>query len=243
MATGDFLDLAREACFASRRDPDDADDLARAKRHVNDALNAVYGDDIEFDFLQFDGQITTVAGANVYLAGSIASALGVSGDVTVLDVTMDEPGYGGVLDMLDWEDLERLAFSTADGDTEDVPRFCAFYNGRLKLYPTPDRVYSLGVRVKIVPGELVNDTDTCLVPNEWLRRVVINPAAASLMLEESGGEAMNQALYVKSQYEKDMERLRLTRQAANEQSISFAQPGLNRDLYGVDSPLNPAEDF
>ena len=198
MASGDFLDLAQETARTARFDPDDTTDLTRAKEAVNRAyLYACAKDGIEFDFLQREGQMTTVAGDDTYSYSGIATALGITG-ATIADVIyLVNDTDGEVLRRYaSWGDLEQDTYSSQDGDQSGEPTSWAKWGGsRLRLYPVPDAVYTLGAFMRLVPAQMTADSDTPLIHMTFRHEVIVSGAAAILLRQEGGGEAHQEALY------------------------------------------------
>ncbi len=202
MASGDFLELAQRAARAARFDPDDTTDLLRAKEAVNQAtMMACTRDGLDFDFLQQEGQWDCTAGSDVYTYDSIGAAIGVS-DATIAEILwLTNDSDGSVLASMSWTDLERRSYSSQDGEPSGQPVYWSKWSSRIRLFPTPDQSYSLGALVKLMPSEMVDDSDEPLVPLSFRHSVIVPLAASILLRMEGGGEAHNEAQFYQRQYD------------------------------------------
>jgi hypothetical protein len=191
VASGDFADLSARACRAAQFDPTDTDDLARAKEAVNEAYLSVCHDGNPWDFLEKEGVWTTTAGSDVYTYATIATAIGVSGASIREIVRMVNDTTGGVLESFSWTQVEDGSYSTQEaGEGQGTPTTWAKWGNanapEIRLYPTPDAVYSLGTFCYVTPDEMSADADVPLIPLAWAHRVIV-PYAAALLLEQDGG--------------------------------------------------------
>lgn len=206
MATGDFLDLAQAAVRAAQGDTTDTTgDLARAKAAINEAHQTVCGDGYPYDFLEREGQWTTTAGSDVYTYASIATAMGVSG-ASIREIHMltnDTNGFGGAaLNSVSWEQLEAMSYSSQESsEGTGTPVIWAKWASRIRLYPAPEQVYTLGTYCLLAPAEMTLDADVPLIPASFSRRVLV-PYAAALLLEQEGGSEAG------ADYERRMNRHR-----------------------------------
>lgn len=230
MASGDYLELAQRAARAARFDPSDTTDLTRAKEAINQAyLSSVSGGE-QFDFLEQEGQWTTVAGSDTYTYASIGTAITVSGGRVIdMRITNDTDGYV-LKGVPSWQDIETLSASTQDGDATGRPLYWTTWGAdRIRLYPKPDAAYTMGILARRVPSELSADGDTPLIPLEWRHEVLVSHAAANLLRQEGGGEAHNEATYYQREYESAWGRMRTAHAAARPHSTRFSLKSSNWD--------------
>lgn len=229
MASGDFLELSQRAARAARFDPDDTTDLTRAKEAVNETYLSSLGGGEQFDFLEQEGQWTCTAGSDVYTYASIASAMSVSSAsiAEILRLTNDTDGF--MMESMDWAEIEKLSYSTQDGDANGLPLYWGKWASRIRLYPTPDIVYTLGAFVRLIPSEMSNDSDTPLIPLQYRHAVLVNGAAANLLRQEGGGEAHNEAQMFERQYEKAWERMRTAHATARMPTFRLKSPNWDAD--------------
>jgi hypothetical protein len=233
MASGDFLELAQDAARTARFDPDDTTDLTRAKEAVNRSyLYACAKDGIQFDFLEREGQITTVAGDDTYTYAGIVSALSITGATIadVLDLVNDDDGQM-LRRYASWADLEADTYSSQDGDAEGEPKSWVKWAGsRLRLYPTPDAVYSIACFLRLVPAQMTADADTPLIPITFRHEVITPGAAAILLRMEGGGEAHQEALYQKRVQDEALTAMRIAHASARPGSFKLQTSNWDREF-------------
>lgn len=130
---------------------------------------------------------------------------------------------------MSWSSLEGLSYSTQDGDSNGRPAYWAKWGSRIRLYPTPDAVYTLGAFVRLVPTELSGDTDTPLIPLTYRHAVLVNGAAADLLRQEGGGEAHNEAMYFEREYDKAIINMRTAHATARKPTFRLKSPNWDTD--------------
>ncbi len=234
MASGDLLDLAQAACRSAQMDPaDTTGDLAQAKTKVNEAHLRCCNGGEPLDFLEREGQWTTVAGADVYTYASIAAAASITG-ATIREIHTlvgDAAAGTGVLESMSWEALEHLSYSsqeTSEGTGD--PQLWAKWGTRIRLYPTPDAVYTIGAFCYLTPSEMSLDADVPLLPLAW-RHAVIVPYAAALLLEQEGGnEAAAGYDRLMQRYERNFLAMRTALAAAKRPTFRVMTPTAFSDL-------------
>lgn len=193
MASGDFQDLYSKAIYGSRRDVSDSFDVARAKEAINEAYTYVASTGDPWDWLEKEAQFTVQAGQDVYTYDAIASALATTID-EIHTLTMDSDSGGGwVLDSMSWGALERISSSTQDDEQIGEPLMFAKWSRRIRLFPAPDSAYTLGMFFRMQASEMVNDSDTPLLPLAWRTRLLVPYACARLLRQEGGSDAAVEA--------------------------------------------------
>ena len=174
--SGTFLALAQEACREAGGKMWDQYDMLRAKQFINEAYMYVCNAGPVWRFLEAEGAFTTVASSDIYTLTALATALSVAGEIT--DVTR-----GGVpIKVLDWQALERISYDTQD-DTATEPKYWTEFDGKIRLWPKPDQVYTIGIFYEFRPAEMSVDSDTPAIPLPWRSRLLV-PYAAAKMLRE-----------------------------------------------------------
>jgi hypothetical protein len=241
VASGDFLDLAERSARAAQFDPTDTTyDLARAKECVNEAYLSICHDGTDWDFLEKEGQWTTVAGSDVYTYASIATALGVTSASIREIVRMVNDTTGGVLTSFSWVQIEDGSFSTQEsGEGQGTPTTWAKWGNagspEIRLYPTPDDVYTLGTFCRLTPSEMSGDTDTPLIPLAWRHRVIVPYAAALLLEQEGGSEAGADYERRMARYRENLQQMRVALAAAKAPTFNVVSPSAFEDLPGSDT--------
>lgn len=241
MASGDFDDLAARACRSAQFDPDNTDDLDRAKEAVNEAYLSTCHDGTSWDFLEKEGVWTTTAGSDVYTYASIATAIGASAASIREIVRMVNDTTGGVLESYSWEQVEDGSYSTQEaGEGQGTPTVWAKWgnanNPEIRLYPTPDAVYSLGTFALLTPDEMTTGTDVPLIPAAWRSRIIV-PYAAALLLEQDGGAESG------ADYERRMSRYREAVQQMRVAHGSGKRPTFNQVAPDAFSHLPGSGDY
>ena len=177
MASGDFQDLYMKAMYGSRRDPNDTFDTARAKEAVNEAYVNVSATGDPWDWLEKEGQFVVQAGQDVYTYDSIGSALSTN-IAEIHTLTMDSGDGGWTLDSMSWPALERVSYSTQDDEQTGEPIMFSKWDRRIRLFPSPDEAYTIGMFYRIQAQEMVNDSDVPLLPLAWRTRLHVPDACA-----------------------------------------------------------------
>lgn len=185
-AAGSFLELAQRACYKAGLRPWVDYELARAKEAVNETLLEVCASGDQWAFLEREGQFTLTASGDTYLLSDIATAISVSslgGIAEVLWIVHDTPGSPPLMSM-PWQEIEHLASSTQEaGEGTGLPGYWTKWNDRIRLWPHPDLAYVMGIFCRIRPIEMSADSDTCVIPLEYRRPVLVNGAACHLLSE------------------------------------------------------------
>ena len=226
MAFGDFADLKERACLSAHFDPDDSADLTKAGDAINEAYLSICGDGVRWDFLEQEGQWTTVAGTDTYTLSSIASAISSSGDgiAEIIALTNDTNG-GRPLTGLSWEALEGMFYSTQDNDPQGEPtHFSRWGTNRLRLGPKPDAVYTMGCLVRFIPSAMTSDSETPAIPLAY-RHSVLVPLAAMLLLEQEGGsETVSDRDRLERRSQANYEKMRMVHGSGRGPSFSVETP-------------------
>lgn len=226
MASGDFTELSERAARAARFDPTDATDLTRANEAVNQAyLAACTRDGIQFDFLEQEGRWSTASGSDTYTYASIATAIGVTGASIAEILWLVNDSDGSVLDSMAWADLEKMSYSTQDGDADGEPVYWAKWGNRIRVYPTPDATYTVGALVRLAPTEMTSGSDTPLIPIAYRHSVIVSYAAAVLLRMEGGMEAHQEAQFYQRQYEDAWVAMRTAHATARKPTFNLRAPG------------------
>lgn len=226
MASGDLTELSERAARAARFDPTDATDLTRANEAVNQAyLAACTRDGIQFDFLEQEGRWSTASGSDTYTYASIATAIGVSGASIAEILWLVNDSDGSVLDSMAWADLEKMSYSTQDGDADGEPVYWAKWGNRIRVYPTPDATYTVGALVRLAPAEMTTGSDTPLIPLTYRHSVIVSYAAAVLLRMEGGMEAHQEAQFYQRQYEDAWVAMRTAHATARKPTFNLRAPG------------------
>lgn len=225
MPSGDFTDLATRACYFAQFDPTDTSgDLARAKEEINAAYLSVCAMGPRFDFLEQEGQWTTTAGSDVYTYASIAAAMSISGATIeeILYLTNDSDGH--VLESMSWSALEKGSWATQDDEGRGVPTSWAKWNTRVRLYPTPDAVYTIGAFVRLAPNEMSANGDTPLIPLSFRHRLLVPLAAANLLRQEGGQDAHMDATRLQAQADEAYLAMRTAHASARHPTFILREP-------------------
>lgn len=233
MASGDFQELSQRAARAARFDPADSTDLTRANEAINEAYLSCLAGGEQFDFLEMEGTWDCTAGSDTYTYASIATAISVSGGAIaeILSLVNDDDGY--VLESMDWPDLEKLAYSSQDGDAQGRPLYWSKWGSKIRLYPNPDKAYTLGTFCRLVPTEMSATTDTPLIPLQFRHSVLVSHAAANLLRQEGGGEAHKEAQMYERQYDKAWERMRTAHATARKPTFRLKSPTWDQDYFSL----------
>jgi hypothetical protein len=180
---GTFLYYAQQACYRAGRKPWVDFDITRAKELINEAQIAACDSSDDWDFVEKEGQITISAG-DVYTYSGITTALGLTGQSVseVLSLVHDNVTIGGgLLEPMPWESLEAISSSTQDGDGTGMPLYwTAWGDDRVRVWPSPDIPYKLGLKYRVLPSRMTADTDVALIPAGWAERIMVCYAASHL---------------------------------------------------------------
>lgn len=236
MATGDFIDLATRGCYRAQRNPNSDYDIARAKELVNECLMALADSGDPWDFHMKEGAWTTVTGSDLYSLSTLATAIGVSEIAEVLGLVDDTSG-GRTLPHMSWRELENTAYSTNDDDPAGPPQMWSKWNDRIRIWPAPDQAYTIGAFVRTTQGELTADGDLPEMPTRWATLVVPPYVGAGLLRQDGGSTAAAMGDRLTAEYERNVDKLRDSRAAAQEQNFTAIAPSFTSDLSGADLGL------
>jgi len=232
-----FETLYTAALRASQMSTSDTEAVTVAKAAINEAYLSTCGDGTDWDFLQYEGQWTTQAGADTYTYASILSATGITGG-TIKEVIylIDDTNGGRRITSMSWGQLEGLAGSTdyqGNNGTGGPPDAWAKWNTRLRLFPEPDAAYLIGTSLTLVPTELSDDADEVLLPDTFAMSVLV-PYAASILLEAEGGsEALSAANRLLSRYESNYRKMVISHGSGKRPTFNVVAPAAFSDLeYG-----------
>lgn len=230
MASGDFADLAGQACRSAQLDPSDSLDLAQAKVKVNEAYLSCLHTGDPWDFLEVEGQWDTVAGSDKYTYASIATAASITG-ATIREIdTLVNDTTGYVLHSTSWQHLEQLAYSTKESaEGQGQPNYWAKWGSQnaptIRLYPNPDAAYRMGFIAYLTPSELSADGDLPILPGAWRHRIIVPYAAALLLEQEGGNEAGAQYERLMRRHDDAMMKMRAAHATAKSPTFNVIQPG------------------
>lgn len=193
MATGDFQDLYTRTIYAAQRDPNVAADVARAKEAVNEAYLSLCDSGPQWSFLTAQGTQTLTTNQTSYSFSTIATSLGVSGITDVLAWSFGGPAGSAPGHYARWEDfwaIKQLNPSLAAG----VPHLWTTYGrSQVEIWPKPQSGYTATVLAMRKAAELVNNSDTTLIPQGWVTKLLVPAAAAILLRQEGGSDAVSEA--------------------------------------------------
>jgi hypothetical protein len=229
-----FVTLYTAALRAAQASASDTEAVTVAKAGINEAYLSTCGDGTDWDFLQYEGQWTTQAGADTYTYASILSATGITGG-TIKEVIylVDDTNGGRPIPSMSWGQLEGLAGTTdyhSDNGFGGPPEAWAKWNTRLRLFPEPDAVYNIGCSLTLVPTALSADGDAVLMPDTFALSVLV-PYAASIVLEAEGGsEALSAANRLLSRYESNYRKMVISHGSAKRPTFNVVAPAAWADL-------------
>lgn len=155
--------------------------------------------------------------------------MNVSGGGIAEILYMIDDGDGKMLESMSWPSIEAMSYSTQDGDSGGRPAFWAKWGSRLRIYPEPDAVYTIGTFARMVPTELSADSDTPLIPLAYRHSVLVNGAAADLLRQEGGGEAHSEAVYYEREYDKAIINMRTAHATARKPTFRLKSPNWDED--------------
>lgn len=211
--------------------------LAQAKAKINEGYLSVCHDGNPWDFLEKEGQWTTVSGSDKYTFSSIATAMSISGASIreIAAMTNDTDGYP--LRSYTWEQMEMSAYSTqesseATGTPDSWSPWGSQAAPTIRLYPTPNAVYTIGAFVHLTPDELTSDTATPLIPLAWRHRLMVPYAAAMLLEQEGGNESFAAVDRLMNRYERAHRDMRTALATARRPTFNLVRPGAFDHLPG-----------
>jgi hypothetical protein len=204
---------------------------------VNDAQLSLLDSGDLWDFLETEGSFSTVAGTDTYTYTTIGSttlvpANGVPGEILSI---MDD-SVGGALTPLSWEALERAALSTQDpSQARGRPGYFAKWDSRIRLYPSPDAVYTMAWFGRQAVPLMTTGTDVPVLPLAWRHRILTPFAAAQLLRIESGYAAAYEASGLEAQSQQAVAAMRVARGSAKPPAMGVQSPGYGRMWPPIDA--------
>lgn len=230
--SGTFLELAQRVCYEANMNPWDRYALERAKEAVNQVQRSIVDMDEDWDFLQREGRFTVQAGKDLYRIQQIAEELGVSRIRQIKGIVYDSLSNRMWLRSMSWDELERTAFSTRDGDYNGIPRAYAVWTDRIRFYPQPATKQTYGIYYIVDAGDLVEDNEVCQLPPEWVHEVLV-PLAASRVLYQTDDQAeFQRGQVLESVAKKAQEKFLEARGSAKQPVIHQYEPLWSADLPG-----------
>ena len=223
MAYGDFSDLINKTALRSRLNSSIAEHTDRIEDALNEAYLQTVSMDYPWDFLQVDGQFGITANNDTYSYATIATALGEDKVEDVLSLVNDTIGstpmqHGG------WEDFERFAYSSQDGDAAGYPVMWASFGGdTIRFWPKPDSDYAIGGLFRLGATPMTSGTDVPVIPLAYRESVLVNYAAAIIWRQTSGDGARRAARDMFSDYESGLDRMIAAHGSAREPELEFAE--------------------
>ena len=233
MARGDFADLKAKVCRSAHFDDTSTYDLNRAGDAINEAVDFITGQRVQWDFLMVEGSFDLTSGTDLYTFDTIATEVGETGSIEDIYAIANDTEGGVLLQGMGWQELEGHALSTQDGDPQGWPWAYAQYGSSVRFYPNLDKAYTMRFYYKRIPGALTNDADTPVIPLRF-RDTVLVPYAASVLLEqEGGGEAMNDYGHRRRRFEEGYAHLLAAHGSGRAGALVIQAPGFTRDLPGT----------
>lgn len=105
---------------------------------------------------------------------------------------------------------------------------------RVRIYPNPDKAYTIEYIAQLNPYSLVNATDTVLYPPEYEHVILMEAAAA---LEDLLGEGKGGSIYVQAQRAHSKARQKATAPRAEKRAVRMKKMFSGRRSFGYyDSP-------
>lgn len=231
MALGDFADLKTKACRSAHFNPSSSDDLSRAGEALNEAVQFVCAQNIEWDFMTKEGTGTVTASTDTYTYETIASLVGESADIEEVYSIFNDTEGGEELLGMDWLALERHALNTQESaEGTGNPYAYSQYNRTVRFYPSPDTGDTMRFLYKFRPTEMSADGDTPPVPLPFRMSCLVPYAAAILLEQEGGGEAMNDYERRMNRFEKAYLELRNAHGSARRPEFRVVEPSFGRQF-------------
>lgn len=226
-----FSTLYTAALRSAQLSVNNADEVAAAKAAVNEAHMLTCGDGTAWDFTEREGQWTTQAGSDTYTLAGLATALSITGaSIREVVYLTDDTDGGRPLPSMSWSQLEELAATSQSSTVDGAPCVWARWGDRLRLWPTPGGVYKIGSLVYLSAAALSGDSDTVLVPDAFAMAVLVPYAAAVLLEQEGGTEALSAANLLRSRHDDALRRMRMAHGAARQPSFNVVSPGAFADV-------------
>ena len=151
--------------------------------------------DYAWDFLEREGQWTTVSGSDKYAYTTIATGMSITtGTIREIRAMVNDTYGGYLMESMDWSALENISDSTQEtGEGTGTPLAWSKWGdaatATVRLYPKPDAVYTIGTYAILRPAVLTANADVPLFPADFAHRILVPYAAAILLEQEGGAEA------------------------------------------------------
>lgn len=233
-ASNQFLGVVQQVCYEAGTRVWDQYDLARAKQAVNQVYRSILDSDDEWDFLEREGQITLTASQDTYAISGIASALSVDKIRQVRYLIHDSSQYSGngILEGMSWQDLEALTRSTQDNESTGTPVAFAQWDGKIRVWPSPNVAYTLGIYYQLGTAELTTNTATFVVPDEWLAEVIVPLAASRVLQQAIEPEKIQKASVLEARGQMALKQFQEARGSAKWPALRLESPRFSSDLPG-----------
>lgn len=229
MATGDFADLKNRALYLARMNASSAVDLARAGEVLNEAYFIISDAGPRWEWLEVEGQFTVSTTNDKYTLASVATAIGANGIKEIYHMTNDTHSIGQ-LTRMSWRELEVFANSTQDDDPRGVVTSFAVFGSDFRVYPWPNATQTLGIIALDTVSEMTLDADTPNIPLTWRFRMLVPYAAARLLEQRGGGEAITMASRLQNEWNDSYEAFEARYASARYPHIKLDSHNVNHDL-------------
>ena len=231
MATGDFADLKTKTCRSAHFNPNSSTDLARAGEAVNEANLFVSSQSIHWDFLMKEGTGTFTASTDLYSYEDLGTAMGETNDIEEVIAFYNDTDGGLEIEGMSWEAVERFALNTQEtSEGTGDPIMFGQWNRQVRFYPNPQFADTFRCLYKFTPPLLTSDGDTPLVPLSFRMSCLVPYAAAILLEQEGGGEAMNDYERRMNRFEKAFVELRSSHGSARAPAFRVKEPSFLRNM-------------
>lgn len=151
------------------------------------------------------------------------------------------PSFIDVVNYRDFDIFRPYPLATADG-----PRYMVVFgfdssgNLRFTPYPWPSQVANIEIRYKNKYVDMVNDTDTTLIPDKWNETVMIQGALYRVcQLQDDGSNPTLHERYKQAKIDFEMMLMKMI--AAEQPDASYHPIIQNRDI--LDTPIGPLLPF
>lgn len=156
--------------------------------YIREGFQRIVSLERHYPFYEDDDTLATVSGTRAY---NIAAM----GDIREIKSITHSTGLGGVLQYID--DDEAEAMYSGSFDTSGRPIYWSLWSGEIRLWPKPDAVYTLNVRIYRNPSYTWLDTPytASIDADEWFHVMVAYFALARVFQRQEDTEMAQ--LYMK----------------------------------------------
>ena len=168
--------------------------------YINDAQNDIFNE-YRLPFMQTTQDYTVTIGE-----ADISDGTGLPANyVQAIDLLVTTDGSESLIPYMPFREIDGDYPDAADTDAHPSggPRYWYYYGETIKLYPSPDKAYTLKLRYYKRPTEITSDDSVPEVPSEFREVLIMGAAYRVLQVKDN----YDQASVLQNKYDEILQKL------------------------------------